>query len=119
MFNFDYIKKEMKEHNTKWPDIPDHPYRILMVGGSGYGKTNALLNLINHKLNIDNFDLYAKDPYDAKYQFLINKQESTGLNNLYYSKGSIKYLNDMDNIYRNFEQYNPNKKRKTSIVMMI
>ena len=119
MFNFDYIKKEMKEHNPKWPDIPDHPYRILMIGGSGSGKTNALLNLINHKLNIDKFDLHAKDPYDAKYQFLTNKQESTGLNNLYYSKGSIKYLNDMGDIYRNFEEYNPNKKRKTLIVMMI
>ena len=67
MFNFDYIKKEMKEHYPKWPDIPDHPYRILMIGGSGSGKTNVLLNLINHKLNIDKFDLYAKDPYDAKY----------------------------------------------------
>ena len=49
----------------------------------------------------------------------MNKQESTGLNNLYYSKGSTKYLNDMDNIYRNFEEYNPNKKRKTLIAMTI
>ena len=45
MFNFDYIKKEdIKEHNPNWPEIPDHPYRILIVGGSGSGKTNALLN---------------------------------------------------------------------------
>ena len=38
MFNFDYIKKEMKEHYPKWPDIPDHPYRILMIGGSDLEK---------------------------------------------------------------------------------
>ena len=53
MFNFDYITKEdIKEHNPKWPEIPDHPYRILIVGGFGSGKTNALLNLINHEPDI-------------------------------------------------------------------
>ena len=54
MFNFDYITKEdIKEHNPNWPEIPDYPYRILIVGGSGSGKTNALLNLINHEADID------------------------------------------------------------------
>ena len=49
MFNFDYIRKEdMKEHNPDWPDISDHPYRILVVPGSGSRKTNALINLTNH-----------------------------------------------------------------------
>ena len=47
MFNFDYtIKEDIKEHNPNWPEIPDNPYRLLVVGGSGFGKTNALLNLI-------------------------------------------------------------------------
>ena len=55
--------------------IPDHPCRILIVGGSGSGKTNALLNLINNPPDIDNIYLYAKDPYEAKYQYLINKRE--------------------------------------------
>ena len=56
MFNFDYITKEhIKEHNPNWPDIPLHPYRILIVGVSGSGKTNALLNLINHEPDIYNF----------------------------------------------------------------
>ena len=54
MFNFDCITKEdIKEHNPNWPEIPDHPRRILIIGGSGSGKTNALLNLINHRPVID------------------------------------------------------------------
>ena len=59
--------------------ILDHPYRILIIGGSGSGKTNALLNLRNNQPDIDKIYLYAKDPFAAKYQFLINKRESTGL----------------------------------------
>ena len=117
MFNFDYITKEdIKEHNPNWPEIPDHPYRILIVGGSGSGKTNALLNLINHEPDIDKIYLYAKDPYEAKYQFLINKRESTGLKHFNDSKAFIEYSNDMDDIYKNIEEYNPNKKRKILIV---
>ena len=47
MFNLDSItNKNNKEHNKKWPFIPDHPYRILIIGGCGSGKTNGLLNLI-------------------------------------------------------------------------
>ena len=54
MFNFDHITKEdMEEHNPYWPEIPDHLYRMLIVGGSGSGKTNALLNLINNEPDID------------------------------------------------------------------
>ena len=68
MFNFDYITKEdIKEHNPNWPEIPDHSYRILIVGSSGSGKTNALLNLINHEPDIDKLYLYAKYPYESKY----------------------------------------------------
>ena len=56
MFNFDYItKKDIKEHNPKWPEIPDHLYRILIIGGSGSGKVNALLNIINNEPDIDKF----------------------------------------------------------------
>ena len=51
MSNFDYVtKKDIKEHNWNWPEIPEHPQRILIIGGSGSGKTNALLNLINQIL---------------------------------------------------------------------
>ena len=67
MFNFDYITKEdIKEHNRNWPDILDHPYRVLTVGGSGFGKTNALLNPINHEPDIDKIYLYVNDPYEGK-----------------------------------------------------
>ena len=56
MYNFDYITKEdIKKHNPDWPEIPDHPYRILIVGGSGSGKANTLLNLINNEPDIDKF----------------------------------------------------------------
>ena len=61
--------------------------------------------------------LYAKDPYEAKYQPLINKQESTGLKNFNDSKALIEYSDDMDNIYKSIEEYNPNKKRKTSLLL--
>ena len=70
MINFDdYTNENIIEHNSKWPYIPDHPYRILIVSGSGSGKTNALLNLIHNEPDIDKIYLYAKD------QYLINKRE--------------------------------------------
>ena len=76
MINFnDYTNENKTEHNLKWPYIPDHPYRILTIGGSGSGKANALLNLINTLSDIDKIYLYAKYPYEAKIQYLINKRE--------------------------------------------
>ena len=60
--------------------------------------------------------MYAKGSYEAKYQFLINKRESTRLKYLNYSTAFIEYSNDMDNIYKNIEEYNRNKKQKIIIV---
>ena len=75
MINLDSITNENnKKHNEKWPYIPDHPYRILIIGGSGSGKTNALLNLINEQDHIDKIYLYAKDLSERKY--LIKKREN-------------------------------------------
>ena len=72
MINFDDYENESKtQHNLKWPYIPDNPYRTLITGGSGSGKTNTLLNLIKNQSYIDKMYLYAKDPYEAEYRFLI------------------------------------------------
>ena len=61
MINFDnYTNENKKELNRKLPYMPDHPHRILVVGGSGSGKTNALLNLINDQRDIDKIYLYAR-----------------------------------------------------------
>ena len=117
MFNFDYITKEdTKENNPKWPEILDCPYRILIIAGSGSRKTNALLNLTNHDPDIDKICLHDKCPCEAKYQFLINKRQSTGLKYLNYSTAFIEHSDDMDDIYKNVEGYNPNKKQRILIV---
>ena len=117
MINFDdYTNENNTEHNEKWPYIPDHPYRILIIGGSGSGKTNALLNLINEQPDIDKIYLYAKDPYEPKYQFLINKRESTGLKHYGDSKVFIEYSNKMYDVYKNINEYNSSKKRKMLII---
>ena len=77
MINFDnYTNENKTETNSKWPHIADHPYRILIIGGSGSRKTNALLKLINNQPDIDKIYLYAKDTYEEKHHFLINKREN-------------------------------------------
>ena len=100
MINFDeYTSENKREHNPNWPYIPDHPYRILIVGGSGSGKTNALLNLTNNQPDIDKIYQYVKDPYEDKYQFLINKSESIGLKHFNDPKAFIEYSNDIHYVY--------------------
>ena len=75
-----------------------------------------MLNLINHEPDIDKIYLYAKDSYEAKYQLLIIKRESTAIKYLNDSKSFTKYSYDMDDISKNIEEYNPNEKRKIWIV---
>ena len=74
------------------------------------------LNLINNQPNFDKIYLYAKDPYEAKYQYLINKREKVGLNHFKDPKAFIEYSNDMEDVYKNIEDYNPGNKRKIIIV---
>ena len=71
MINQDTIANESnKENNEKWPFISDHPYRISIIGGSGSGKTNALLNLMKEQDDIDKIYLYAKNLCEPKNKFL-------------------------------------------------
>ena len=92
MVNFDdYTNKNKIEHNSKWPYISDHQYRILIVGGSGSGKANALLNLINNQPDIDKIYQYAKDLYETKYQYLINKREKVGLDHFKDPEAFMEY----------------------------
>ena len=117
MINFDdYTNENIIEHNSKWSYIPDHPYRILIIGGSGSGKTNALLHLINNQPDIHKIYLYAKDPYEAKYQYLINKREKVGLDHFDDPKDFIEYSNDIQDVHKNIDDYNPRKKREILIV---
>ena len=116
MINFDdAINEETKKHNPNWPEILDHPYRILIIEGSGSGKTNSLLNLINQQWDIDKIYLYAKDLNEAKYRFLIKKREDVGTKHFNDSKVFIGYSNDTNDVYQSIEEYNPNKKRNNII----
>ena len=92
------------------------PIQNIIIGGSGSGKTNTLLNLINKQPDIDKIYLYAKDPYEDKYQFLIKKRESIGLKHFNYPKAFIEYSNDKHDIYKNINDYNHDKENKILIV---
>ena len=117
MINLDSITNENnKEHNEKWPYIPDHPYRILIIGGSGSGKTNALLNLIKEQDDIDKIYLYAKDLSEPKYEFLIKKREDVGIKYCNDPNAFIECSNRMDDVYQNIDDYNLSRKRKVLIV---
>ena len=105
-----------KEHNEKWPYIPDHPYRIIIIGGSGSGKTNALINLINEQNDIDKIYLYARDLNKPKYKILIKKREDVGIKHLNDPNAFIECSNTMDDVYENINDYNPIRKRKKLIV---
>ena len=117
MINFDnYVNENKTEHNSNWPHTPDKPYRISIIGGSGSGKTNVLLNLIDYQPHIDKIYLYAKDPHEAKYQYLINKRERVSMNHFNDPKTFIEYSNDMRDVYKNIGDCNPDLKNKMLIV---
>ena len=83
---------KITKNNKKWSYIPDHPYRILIIGGSGSGKTNALLNLINEQDDIDKIYLHAKDLSEPKYEFLIKKRKNAETKHLNDPNALIEYL---------------------------
>ena len=105
-----------KEHNKKWPYIPDHPCRILIIGRSGSGKTNTLVHSINGQRDIDKIYLYAKDLSEPKYECLIRNRENTGIKHLNDSKAFIECSNTMNDVYENIDNYILKRKRKILIV---
>ena len=117
MINFDeYINENKSKRNKNWPYTLDHPYRISIIEGSGSGKTNLLLNLTENQPDIDKIYLYTKDPYKAKYQYLITKGEGVGINHFKNPKAFIEYSNDMHNVYKNINDYNVDKDYKILMV---
>ena len=117
MINFDdYVNENKNGHNKNWLCIPDHPYRILIIGGSGSENTNVLLNLIEKQPDIDKIYSYAKDPYEEKYQYLIRIREKVGIYHHNGPRAYIEYSNGMRNIYKNVDYSNPDKENKTLIV---
>ena len=88
----------------------------MIIGGSGSGKTNTLLNLIKEQDDIDKIYLYAKDLSEHKYEFLIKKRENAGIRHLNDSKALIECSNTMDDAYENIDDYSPSRKRKILIV---
>ena len=117
MINLDSITNENnREHNEKWPYISDHPYRILIIGGSGSGKTNTLLHLIKEQDDIDKIYLYPKDLSEPKYEYLIEKRENAGTKYFNDSNAFIECSNKMNNVFKNINDYNPTRKRTILIV---
>ena len=88
---------------------------MLIIGGSGSGKTNALLNLIKEQESdnlINKIYLYAKDLSEPKYQFFIKKREDVGIKYLNDPRAFIEYSVYMNDVYNNIDEYNRNRKTK-------
>ena len=113
MINLDRITNEnIKEHNGKWSYIPDLPYRILIIVGSGSGKTKTLLNWIKEQDDIDKIYLYAKDLSESKYELFIKKRKDAGIKHFNDLNAFIECSNTMDDVYENIDDYSLNRKRK-------
>ena len=109
-----YDKLVERNLTLNWPFIHDHSCRILIIDGSGSGKTNVLLNLIKHQRpDIGKISLYVKDPFQASINYLPMGEK------IKKSKSGHHYSQTIDNVYENLEDYNPTKKRKVLIVFEV
>ena len=120
MLNLDDIVSNKKENKdttgSSSSERNDWPFRMLIIGQSGSGKTNTLLNLINNFHPTDKIYLYAKDKNEKKYQFLINKREQAGTKNLNDPHAFIEYSNDMNDVLDDINNYNKSRDKKVLII---
>ena len=113
MLNLDNIVSNKKKSSS---EKDDWPFRMLIIGPLGSGKTNILLNLIDKFHPIDKIYLYAKDTDEGKYQYLINKREQAGIKNLNDPHVFIEYSNDMNDVLEDINNYNKNRDKKVLII---
>ena len=106
-------------HNKNWSYILDHPCRILIIGGSEFGKTNTLINLINEQNDIDKIYLYARDLNEPKYKYLIKTRGDVEIKHVNNPNAFIECSNTMDDVYGNTNDYNSSRKRKIAEKNMI
>ena len=111
MLNLDKIvNKNNKNEDEDWP------FRMLIIGPLGSGKTNTLLHLIDNLHPIDKIYLYAKDLAEPKYEYLINKREQAGIKNLNDPQAFIEYSDDMNDVYAVISNYNKKRENRVLIV---
>ena len=113
MLNLDNIVSNKKKSSL---EDNDWPFRMLIIGPSRSGKTNTLLHLINDLNPIDKIYLYAKDLYEPKYEYLINKREQAGIKNLNDPHAFIEYSDDMNDVLDDSNNYNKYRDKKVLIV---
>ena len=89
---------------------------MALIGSSWSGKTNTSLNATNHQPDTGKINIYAKNPYKEKYQFLINNPEKVGLKKYNDPRAFIAYSNDMQGVYKYIEEYNPNTMQQILLI---
>ena len=109
MLNIVSNKKKISSENDDWP------FRMLIIGPLGSGKTNTLLHLIDKFHPIDKIHLYAKDTDEEKYQYLINKREQAAIKNLNNPHAFIDYSSNMNDVLEDINNYNKKRDKKVLI----
>ena len=92
--------------------MKNDPYRIIITGRSGSGKTNASIELINEQNDIDKIYLYGRDLSEPKYEYLIRKREDAGIKHVNNPNAFIEYSNTMNYFYENINDYNRYREKK-------